>query len=162
MNRKGVLVTAAIAGASLAIVVTIFTLSSGSALPAAPTGPKLADKTIEAETQFKEIKKIWREHERDFADRKEFKILGKLNTDIGQLKLRASTLKGASPEETAALPHLLASIEACQKAPSMYILHAANPKAVKQEDWDAARAALEKSNAEWALWIEKSKNLKRQ
>ncbi|MCE9583484.1 MAG: hypothetical protein K8T20_13445 [Planctomycetes bacterium] len=154
----GIVALALIAG----IVTGSFYFTRGNRTGTGPevTG-KLSSKLVALESKCKEAFDSWKAHQDAFRAKKEFPALGHLNETFTNLTTEAKGLKGETPAETAALPHLISALELSQKVASTFIMYQVNETMVKPESWEKAKREAAEANAAWDKWRELTKGLSR-
>lgn len=129
---------------------------------------KLSRKTSDVEKHFRELSVLWKRKDAVFCapevklSGEELKSLNEIHAGFMALAADAKDLKGDTPEETAALPHLVASIEASAKVPGIFFMRNVNPALVQPETMEQAKADGNKANAEWKQWDMMTRTLERQ
>ncbi|KAF0244827.1 MAG: hypothetical protein FD180_2198 [Planctomycetota bacterium] len=148
--------------ALLAAGTTVSLLVAGIGRPEIPqfTG-KLSKKGIELERKCKEAFDTWKAHQDEFSQKKNFRALGTLNETFTNLLAEVKALKGDTPEEKAAIPHLMAALELSINVAKVFIMHQVNASLVKPENWETAKADANQANVEWEKWKEMTKTLSR-
>lgn len=162
MRPRSTTVFAAIFGLSVVATILLFTVG-GAITGEKTTSGKLSIDVIKVESDYKALQQEWLANEKDFLEAKpsvSIKLTG-IQERFKALEKSALALRGTSPAEQAALPHLVGSIKASTRMVEPYVIRLMAPQRIGPSHWERKNADAREANAEWAAWQQATAEMSR-
>ncbi len=153
---------AAIFGLAILSTILLFTVGTGLVDDKPATG-KLSIDVIKAESEYKALQQEWKANEAAFLEAKptiSMKLTG-IQEKFRALEKTASGLKGLTPAEQEALPHLIGSIKASTRMIEPYVIRLMAPGRIGPDHWERKNRDAAEANAEWDAWLKATDGMSR-